>query len=452
MKNNSLEDIANKTNKTGQLFFNLGIFFLATALPISGLFLIVSIVISFFETKFYLLKDRWNLSIIFIGGLFIISSIKFSLVKLDYQLLSFSKTSSSLDLFNWLPLFVLFISSQYYLRNQSQRELFSKYLISGTVPVLISCILQDKFNIYGPFKTLFGLIVFFNKIQIEGSSLGVSGLFSNPNYTGIWLTLSLPILFLIISKIKSFNFKKLTTIVILTFLIYLIFLTLSRNAIAGLISTVLIVFGIKKLLFLFAFLTIIYFSFELASSFIPIKIFNLADENQIGAFLNKVDITNISNIIEFTRIKIWINTLNLIMQKPFFGFGASTFPIIYNYHFYTPILDLQQIQHAHNMPLQLAFEYGLFVSIVLTVFITILFYKSWITIFEIKNQTYSYLHNKCFLAACLVAILNHANDVTYYDGKISILIWILFAGLKCIFDETTKFKNKKDLRISAYLN
>ena len=38
-------------------------------------------------------------------------------------------------------------------------------------------------------------------------------------------------------------------------------------------------------------------------------------------------------------------------------------------------------------------------------------------------------------SSCLVIILNHMSDITYYDGKISILIWIFLAGLKCINDE-----------------
>ena len=448
MKSNSSEYLFNKTNIVGQSFFNLGVFFLATALPISGLFLIVSIVISFFETKFILFKDKWNLSIIFISGLFIISSIKFSLVKLDYKLLSFNKLTSSLDLFNWIPLFVLFISAQYYLKSKFQREIFSKYLIAGTVPVLISCILQDKFNVYGPFKTLYGSIVIFNKYPPEG--FGISGLFSNPNYTGIWLTLSLPILFSIIEKIKPFNFKKLITTVILTFLIYIIFLTLSRNAIAGLISAILIVFGIKKILLLLALLTLIYFSFGFFEYFFPMKIFNLFDEFQIGVLINKLGIKNLSSIYEFTRIEIWLNTLTLIIQRPIFGFGASTFPIIYNfYHFFTPKITSVEIQHSHNLPLQLAFEYGLILSFFLTTFISIIFLKSWINIFQIKNKGFSFLQNKCFLASCLVAIFNHVNDITYYDGKISILIWILFSGLKCILDETNNFKNKKNLNIIA---
>ena len=443
MQPNYLEDISNKTNKIGQFSFNLGIFFLATALPLSGILLIISAFVSFLETKFKLLNDKWNLAIICIGGLLLISSIKFIFVKLDYQLLSFNKITSSLDLFNWIPLFVIFISSQYYLKTKLQREIFSKYLISGTVPVLISCILQDQFNVYGPFRTLYGLIVIFNKYPPEG--FGVSGLFSNPNYTGIWLTLTLPILFSIIAKIKSFNFKKLITIIILIFLINIIFLTLSRNAIAGLISGIFIVFGIKKLLLFLFLLTLIYFLFGLFQSFIPFKIFNLFDEFQIGVLINKFNVKNLSDIYELTRIEIWANTLNLIIQKPIFGFGASTFPVIYNfYYFFTPKITSIEIQHAHNLPLQLALEYGVIVSFCLTTFVSILFLRSWINIFQIKNKSFSFLQNKCFLASCFIAIINHFNDITYYDGKISILIWILLAGLKCILDETIKFKNEPD--------
>ena len=106
------------------------------------------------------------------------------------------------------------------------------------------------------------------------------------------------------------------------------------------------------------------------------------------------------------------------------------------------------MQHSHNMPLQLAYDYGLPLSILLTSFITFLFIKSSINIFELKNLNGTFLLNKCWLAACLVAILNHISDITYYDGKISILIWILFAGLKCIIDETNKFKNTSQLKQS----
>ena len=423
----------NNINKTGQLFFNLGTFFLSTALPISGIFFILSIFIAFFETKFLLLNDKWNLSILFIGGLFIFNSLRLNILNLESSTY-LVKEIATLDLFNWIPLFVLFISSQYYLKSNKQRYLFSKHLISGTIPVLISCILQYWFNLYGPFKTFYGLIVIFNKELTP--SLGVSGLFSNANYTGMWLTISLPILFLLIFKTEKFNYQKIILFIILTFTIYIIFLTVSRNALAGFLSTALLIFGIKKFLFFVLFIFLIYLSFGILEPFINLKNLNLFGEFQMQYLISKLNPKNISSLIEITRVKIWINTINLILQKPLFGFGAATFPIV----FYN--LSSLNIQHSHNIFLQLAFDYGIPIAISLTLFIILLFWKSMINIFRTKDIDDSFLFNKCWLASCLVAILNNINDITYYDGKISTLIWIFLAGLKCIFNETKNIKNK----------
>ncbi len=435
METNHSENIPINTNKIGQLSFNLGVFFLSTALPISGIFLIVSIFISFVETKFQLLNDKWNLIILFIGGLFIFNSLRFNF--LDFNSLpEIERTVSTLDLFNWIPLFILFTSSQYYLRNESQRLIFSRYLISGTIPVLISCILQYRFKIYGPFKTLYGLIVIFNKDL--GVDEGVSGLFSNPNYTGMWLSITLPILLLLIIQKKRLNLKKIILVLVLIFLIYSIFLTLSRNALASLLSTFLIIFGIKKILLLSFLIFFIYLSFGILDTFINLRDLNLIGEFQIQNLINKLSMNNISNFSEFTRIKIWLNTLKLIVQKPIFGFGASTFPIV----FYNS--TNLKMQHSHNMPLQLAYDYGLPISLLLTSFIAFLFLKSFYNIFQTRNLNNQFLFNRCWLASCVVAILSHIYDITYYDGKISILIWIFIAGLKCINDECNFLKIKSN--------
>ncbi len=358
------------------------------------------------------------------------NSLRLNLINLESSSHIIDGKTAALDLFNWIPLFILFISSQYYLKQQSQRYLFSKYLISGTIPVLISCIMQYHFKIYGPFQTLFGLIVIFNKkLNFDG---GVSGLFSNPNYAGIWLSISLPILLLLIFKYNQINYKKLILFFILTLLIYIIFLTLSRNALAGLFSTFLLIFGLKKFLIFVFLIFFLFLSIGVLEPFLNLKSLNLIGEFQLKELLYKLSINKISNIFEITRIKIWINTLILIAQKPIFGFGASTFPLI----FYN--LTSLKIQHSHNMPIQLAYDYGLPISISLTFFVSFLFFKSFIKIFKTKDLDDSFLSNKCWLAACLVAIINHINDITYYDGKISILVWIILAGLKCILDETSK--------------
>ena len=94
------------------------------------------------------------------------------------------------------------------------------------------------------------------------------------------------------------------------------------------------------------------------------------------------------------------------------------------------------------MPLQLAYEFGIPIALLLVFFISFLFYKSWKNIFKFKENEITFMCNKCWLASCLVAILNHINDITYYDGKISILIWIFFSGLKCILNETNQSKIK----------
>ena len=63
-------------------------------------------------------------------------------------------------------------------------------MLAGTLPVIITGIGQSFFNWYGPIETLNGLIVWYQR-PIEGIT-GMTGLFNNPNYTGLWLNLILP--------------------------------------------------------------------------------------------------------------------------------------------------------------------------------------------------------------------------------------------------------------------
>ena len=159
------------------------------------------------------------------------------------------------------------------------------------------------------------------------------------------------------------------------------------------------------------------------------------DINLVGFFLNegllnKVNQNNFLNLMDLTRVKIWSNTIKFVSQRPIFGFGATTFPFLYNS---MQNSHLFSSQHAHNMPLQLAFDYGIPASILLTGFVSYLCYRAWCELFK-KGNTIS-LSNKCWFASSLVAVSSHLLDITYYDGKISILIWILLSGLKCIIEE-----------------
>ena len=420
----------------GQLSFNFGTFFLASALPISGIFYLFAIIISFFKTK-YIFKNIWNISIVFISGLLIANTFLFNIQDLKDNLSDFDKSLTWISLFNWIPLFLVFIYFQIYLKTSYQRKLFSKYLIAGNIPVLVSCILQHFFKIYGPLETMDGLIIFFNKPPVDE---GVTGLFSNQNYTGFWLSVSLPLLISLFNKFKKNNWKNYTLIILLFSTSYYIILSTSKNALIGSMTSLLLIFGLKKILSLIAIVLIFYFIVEFLQFIIPNFKLDLINHLRLNYVMTIFSEANIKNFFDFTRIKIWSKTIKLIIQKPLFGYGAATFPIIF-----FAISNLK-MQHAHNLPLQIAYEYGLPIAIILSLFIVCLFSKTWLFIFKLKDENQNYFLDKCWLASCLAVILSQLNDITYYDGKISLLIWILFTGLKSISDNLSfkvKMNNQK---------
>ena len=146
-----------------------------------------------------------------------------------------------------------------------------------------------------------------------------------------------------------------------------------------------------------------------------------------------------SNFGNFLRIELWKNTLGLIFRKPIFGWGASTFAIIYQLEVNNPSWDPQ---HTHSMPLHLAYSYGFLVSIILSSTILFIFIYANICIFSKEINSKENLINKIWLAASFIMIFSQLVDISYFDGKISIFIWILIAGLKCIIDENIEKTEK----------
>ena len=171
--------------KIGEQSF-LTAFFLPSALPINIIFFLISIIISLNINKFQFFKDKYNQLLFVCSGVMIFRCINSALHL--REITNQNASNIFLGLANWLPLFILFYSSQIYLNNSEKRKIFSKVFISGSLPLIVSCILQSIFKIYGPFKTLNGLIVWFQAVP---QHLGVTGLFSNQNYTGLWLSIIL---------------------------------------------------------------------------------------------------------------------------------------------------------------------------------------------------------------------------------------------------------------------
>ena len=433
MNSNKLVSFLSFTNylDLGNKLFLLGVFFLPSALPIGGFLLLISLIISFTFKKEEILKDKLNYPI-FISIFLIFFNSLYVYLRINYEpVLEINKNIIWLNLFNWIPILIFYLGFQIYLLNEKQRYLFGIFLISGTFPVITSCIIQKFFYINGPFETLFGTIIWFNRPLGDA---GFTGLFNNSNYLGIWLTLCLPFSLTFLKNNGELIAKRLTLIFINILLVYFSILSSSRNALLGVIISFLFIFGIKKsikfcLLFLFG-ITIIYLLIPLFSL---IKDVNLENIIQIGA-IDKILNYNVG--VNYPRLLIWKSTLSFIFQKPIFGWGAGTFTNVFanKSHVIIPYLNIKS-NHSHNIFLELAYNFGIPLSLILSTTFLSLYKKAFVFINKFRIAIdYNYI-NKAWLTSLTIIFVSHLSDLTFYDGKISIIFAALFAGLKNISQE-----------------
>ena len=134
----------------------------------------------------------------------------------------------------------------------------------------------------------------------------------------------------------------------------------------------------------------------------------------------------------YPRVIKWISALEFILEKPFFGWGAASFPIIYM------LKSGQWFGHAHNLPLELALSYGIIPS--LTIFFTYIYilFLSCKKILNTKktiSNANSLIYKRAWFASSLIFFISHLVDIQYFDARISIFCWILLSGLKTFLEE-----------------
>ena len=220
-----------KINKSqfGLLTFNVGIFLLFSAPWIASVFLLTSILISFFDDFKNPFKDNINKILLFISLLMIISIISFKSSNQFFDLYDFNAIKSTnpyLSLLNWIPLFFFFSSFQRYLKTNKDRKYFIYSLTFGSIPILISGFGQFLFNWYGPLEFLNGIIIWYQR----SNTSGMTSLFNNQNTAGCALATVWPFFFVFLLIRKKYDYKKLILIFLNIFIIFGIILTTSRNA------------------------------------------------------------------------------------------------------------------------------------------------------------------------------------------------------------------------------
>jgi len=416
--------------KIGSLFFYSGVFFLASAVGISLLFLLISQFFSFLKPSQFL-KDKWNYPLIISAILMVMSTFIHFLRYEKYINLDLDPKLSLLGLINWIPFFLCFWGFQKYLNSPQKRLLTSKLLICGSIPVIFSGVLQLS-NINGPFELFNGFIIWFQKPLSDIGSL--SGLFNNQNYAGLWMVLVWPFcLAELIMPRRNLNIKLVLLFISVLFIAF-ITLTDSRNAFLGLIISSPIVLGFSSLVW---YLPVVIIGFSLlALSVIPIfpneiQVFmKTIIPSRIYTLFPEIGFTNLGN---YPRINKWFAALNYIFQKPIFGWGAASFPILYL------AKSGEWFGHAHNLPLELAISYGFLPSLIIFSFYLLILYSSFKKISQISKKGDGnieiFLNQKAWFASSLIFLFSHLVDIQYFDVRISTICWILLAGLRSSMKE-----------------
>ena len=400
--------------------FYSAVFLLPSAPYISSVLLIISGVYASIKRKNSYFSDKWNLPFLIIGILMILKSLLLTtkIIPIDLEILN-SKLIW-IGLVNWIPYFWSFWAFQYFTFHPDQRKKIGLVLLSGTVPVIISGILQFFFKVNGPFIFLNGIITWYSK-PIDAYN-GLSGLFSNANYTGSWLNLILPFSLAFLLEKKE---KKSHAIISLSFFIFIVIstiLTYSRNSILGLFLALILMIGVKTLKWIIPSLITVGIPIslsigviknndliEISRKFIPEIIWNYR-------FINY----GFDNFLDYGRIKIWAYSLKLIGMNPLWGWGSASFPILYR-------LETGLYKgHAHNLLLEIGVNYG---AITLLLFLSTIILVTFFSITKNINKI-TPLYDQAWRVSFLLVFTNQMFDIQYFDFRIGFAFWLLLGGLR----------------------
>tara|TARA_B100000886_G_scaffold336920_1_gene296606 strand:+ start:789 stop:2141 length:1353 start_codon:yes stop_codon:yes gene_type:complete len=419
-------------------FFRIGVFLLPSAFYISTLFILIASITNCRNRGKKLFINNWNYPLYLSTILILLSCFNnyLSFGKIE-DLQIESKISIFLDIANWVPFFYIFISCRSFLSNTILRRDFSMLLISGSFPILLSGFYQYflfKLNFpesfYGPYQILRGLIVWYQRpININGET-GITSIFNNPNYLGCWLIVLLPFsISLLFEKNKGF-YKKIISLIFLLSIIISIVLTKSKAAINLLALSIPITFNFN--LSITIFLLIFFFISTGIIIYMANSDFSINLEIIPKAILNDYSRESLSeNLRREFRFNIWINAINFIKIDPIFGLGAGIFPMIYL------LRKGNWVAHTHNLFLELAFNHGILVAFTIIVFIVFLIFKSFYTLKEslFRESFNNNFLNKTWWSSTVLLILSQMVDLQYYDGRVSMTLWLLLSGLLSIIQE-----------------
>ncbi|MCP9819570.1 O-antigen ligase family protein [Synechococcus sp. Cruz-9H2] len=398
------------TSPLGWRCFQLGLLLLASSALLAGVLLLVALILGC-RQRLPWWRDRVNQVLLLVSALMVLGCFTAS-----------SGWLAWVGLGNWLPFFWAFWGFQPYLASAPARRRLALWLVAGTVPVIVTGLGQIVWGWSGPFQTLGGAIIW--HLNAGGNPPGrLAGLFDYANIAGAWLALAWPFALAALLQRPQPWPKRLPALLITVGLVAAIALTDSRNAWGALVLALPLVAGPARWIWLLPLLLLLLIPVGLASlPGVPLVL-----QQPARALVPAVIWERLSDLefagrrpLAITRVSQWGVALQLVAERPWLGWGAAAFSVIYP-------LRTAGIWHGHphNLPIDLAVSHGALVAVLLVGLVLALQIQA-----ARRGMASGALFDRAWWAAFLVLMALHATDIPLYDSRINIAGWVLLCGLR----------------------
>lgn len=391
------------------VLFQLGLFLLPSSALLASLLLFPALLVGSVRGDGPFWADPWNAPLLFASAAMLLGCFG-----------AYSGSLAWAGLANWLPFFWGFWGFQPFVAEARARRRAALCLVAGTVPVLVTGLGQLWWGWQGPWQVFGGLIIWF--VTPGGEPSGrLSGLFDYANIAGAWLAMVWPFALAALVQPGLSLRRRAVVLVLAAAQVAALLLTESRNAWGALVLAVPVVLGPLSWPWLLPLLLLALLPVLLAvlpgvplvlqqpaRVLVPDGIWSRLSDSRYGA----------ERALASTRLSQWGVALQLIGQRPWLGWGAAAFSVLY------PLRTGKWHGHAHNLPLELAVSHGLPVALAVIGLVLALL----ITSLRLGLRG---LFERAWWAAVLILVVLHGTDMPFFDSRLNIAGWILLAGLRC---------------------
>ena len=403
--------------------FQIGLFLLPSSALLASLLLFPSLLMGSWRSERPFWSDPWNAPLFLASLLMVIGCFS-----------SYSGSLAWVGMGNWLPFFWAFWGFQPYVSSADARRRSALWLVAGSFPVVLTGLGQLWWGWQGPWQVLGGSIIWF--MTPGGEPEGrLSGLFDYANIAAAWLALVWP---LALAALIQPGLNKLRRGVVLGLVVAFVtalVLTESRNGWGALVLVLPIVLGPISWPWLLPLMSVglgvlivsVVPGVPLliqapARLVVPEGIWGrLSDSQHAG-----------ERVLASTRLSQWGVAVQLIAERPWLGWGAAAFSVIY------PLRTGKWHGHAHNLPLELAIAHGLPVAALVAGLVLALLIVA-------LRRGLRRLFDRAWWAAVLTLLVLHGTDLPFFDSRVNIAGWILLAGLRCLLRPSQKGCQERSL-------